>query len=651
MSRRPKIQRMVVFKHGVAYLERSGPADGPFDLSFDKDEMNDVLKSLVAWVEHGEGRVTSIAFEKPEDPALALARRRLDVPVDGAWVGLFTSFRGRRVRVETKDGVAAEGEILGFEDVPTREGAARRVVLRVADDRLAMVALEDVVGASLLEAATRADLALLVDRTRAGTAGDRRAVTIRLDGRASDLRVSYVVPAPVWRVTYRLALVEGGARLSAWSLVHNPVDEDLEDISLTLTTGQPVSFEIDLYHPRSVRRAKVQENDRALAAPPPAYASALPPASRSAGAPPGVAPAPMMAPPLPRGGAVSPAADTPRGLEGALGGAPDAAEVGANRGEFFEFQLPMRFSLKRGGAAMVPLFSARLEARKERVWRQGAGESPDLVLTFENRTGAVLEEGAAIVYEANVYAGEAMVPYRARGAEVKVGYAKDLAVRCRRGETYRQTVSRVALGGARGLVEESRAELWIELTAESDHAEEVEVIFELPKTQGRSFAETSQQPFESTATHHRFRLPIEPRAWGVLEIVETWPERRRLELSHVAVSHLENWVQGRVLERSLAAALAPVLELWTKAAELDHTITGLERARASTLETQKQLTAQLSVLKEAGPEGELRVRHAQELAASQDTLSRLQAGLLGVSTERDRIRHEAEQRLATLHAG
>ena len=64
-----------MFKHGVAYLERSGPADGNFELSFDKNEMNDVLKSLAAWVERGEARVTSIAFEKPEDPEAVLARR------------------------------------------------------------------------------------------------------------------------------------------------------------------------------------------------------------------------------------------------------------------------------------------------------------------------------------------------------------------------------------------------------------------------------------------------------------------------------------------------------------------------------------------------------------------------------------------------
>ena len=50
----------------------------------------------------------------------------------------------------------------------------------------------------------------------------------------------------------------------------------------------------------------------------------------------------------------------------------------------------------------------------------------------KDTTGAVLEEGPAVLYDGGVYSGEAMVPYTARGAGVKLGYAKDLATRCRR---------------------------------------------------------------------------------------------------------------------------------------------------------------------------------------------------------------------------
>jgi hypothetical protein len=647
-ERRPRVHRMVMFKHGVAYLERRGPADGPFELSFDKDEMNDVLKSLAAWVERGQARITSIAFEKPEDPEAVLARRKLVLEPTHALLGLFAAFRGRRVRVELA-GDAVEGEVIGFEDVPTAEGASdRRVLLRVASDRVGLFPLREVRGVSLLEAPSRADLELLVDRTRAATAGDNRIVEIGLEGTAEDLRVAYVVPAPVWRVTYRIARGkdEAGAdttNLIAWGIVHNPADEDLEDVELTLTTGQPVSFVIDLYHPKNVRRVQVEESSRAMSAAPTAYGNAMPmmqaaPASvGSFGAPAGGAPPPA---PPPARHAMAAAMTTTFGIDA-------GASAGADRGELFEYRVASRVSIKRGGSAMVPLLAASVDAKKERIWRQGSAAAPDLVLTFPNATGAVLEEGAAVVYDDDVYAGEAMVPYRVRGAVVSLAFAKDLAVRCKRESAQTRVVSRISLG-KHGLLEEVRWEERIELEAESDHADAIDVVFELPKLLGRAYAEGTPQPFESTSAHHRFRVAVAPRSRAELKLREQWLEHRRIEYETVQQGNLDHWLRERLLDAGSCAALAPIVALWARAAEIDQRIAAIERARASAYEGQKQLTAQLGVLKDGGPEGELRLRYARELAGAQDQVNRMGQEIQSLANERERAREEAARLRAAL---
>ena len=654
-ERRPRVHRMVMFKHGDAYLERSGPADGPFELSFDKDEMNDVLKSLAAWVEKGDARVTSIAFEKPEDPEKVLARRKLVLEPTHALLGLFAAFRGRRVRVELAVD-AVEGEVIGFEDVPASEGAwDRRVLLRVAGDRVGLYPLREVRGVSLLEAHSRADLELLVDRTRAATAGDSRIVQIGLEGRAEDLRVAYVVPAPVWRVTYRVARGKDASGvettlLIAWGIIHNPADEDLEDIELTLTTGQPVSFVIDLYHPKNVRRVQVEESSRAMSAAPTAYGAAVPSMpvaamSASSFGPSGGAPAPA-APPLqrPRAPGSAMAADM---LQAFGGEAPPA--VGVERGELFEYRVASRVSIKRGGSAMVPLLAAPLTAKKERIWRQGSPPAPDLVLTFDNTTDAVLEEGPAVIYDDDVYAGEAMVPYRVRGAAVLLAFAKDLAARCKRESTQSRIVSRISLG-KHGLLEEVRWEERIELSAESDHAEPISVVFEVPKIHGRAFEPGTPQPFESTSAHHRFRVSVDPRSRALLELREVWPEHRRIEYESVQQGNLDGWLRDRLLDPASCAALAPIVALWARAAEIDQRIALVERSRAAAYEGQKQLTAQLGVLKEGGPEGELRLRYARELAGSQDQVNRMGQEIQSLAAERDRAREEAARLRAELVA-
>ena len=66
----PPVRRLVLFKHGVAFLEHAGPVHGSFELAFDKDAMNDVLKSFALWVPSGDASVGAVAFDSPEDPAI-----------------------------------------------------------------------------------------------------------------------------------------------------------------------------------------------------------------------------------------------------------------------------------------------------------------------------------------------------------------------------------------------------------------------------------------------------------------------------------------------------------------------------------------------------------------------------------------------------
>ena len=335
-----------------------------------------------------------------------------------------------------------------------------------------------------------------------------------------------MIPAPTWRVSYRLAREGNATTLMAWGIVHNPADEDLDDLELTLTTGQPVSFVIDLYTPKNVQRAVVEERSRAASAP-----TSF---ERAPMAPPPPAPMAMPAgmafgggPPMPPSLSPAPAGVSMASAMSALSeSATPAAAV--DRGELFEYRVGPKVSLRRGASAMVPLLTTRLEAKRERIWRVGAAANPDLVLTFVNTSGVVLEEGPAVLYDASVYAGEAMVPYSSRGAEVKLGFAKDLGVRCKRRSETRRVVSGVRIG-SEALFEEHRREEHHTLDVENDHAEEVVVIVEMAKVTGHSFDPAGAQPFEETSSFHRFRVVAPPRSRAVVPIVERWHDATRID--------------------------------------------------------------------------------------------------------------------------
>lgn len=642
----PRVRRLVLFKHGVAYVERAGPADGPFELAFKRDEMNDVLKSLAVWTGGGAGapRVGAVAFEKPEDPEAALVRRRLALPPDATLLGLLVAMRGRRVAVELGGAKERlEGEVLGVEQAPDAgasrgdaAGAARTLLLRQGGG-VALVDLARVTKVDLLDESARDDLAFFVDRSRAASTGENRIVRVDVTGRCDDLRVSYVVPAPAWRVSYRIARGEDGATtLMAWGIVHNPVEEDLEDLELVLTTGQPVSFVIDLYAPKAVRRAVVEEATRAVdgptrleratsggrAAPPPPMAMA--PRAMAVRAP-SPAPGRMLESAFAADDGDDEGGPDTNRFGGSLGFASaDASATFEDRGEQFEYRVGQRLALKRGGSAMVPLLGVPLEATKERIWRVGQLPPPDLVLAFANATGAVLEEGAAVVYDGDVYAGESMVPYAARGAPVKLAYAKDLSVRCRHHE---QTDRHVHAVGVRSeyLRVDTRYEWTHVFEADSDHDEPVELTFELPLVRGRSFVAGAPTPYETTPSAHRFRVTVPPRGRARLDVREQQITSSRAEYDGLVGAQLDAWVQQRLLTASHAVVLNEVLALHDEVRVLAQGRQALEQERERLWDRQRRVNEQLAVLKDSGPEAQLRLRHVKELEETQDALRALDA--------------------------
>jgi outer membrane protein OmpA-like peptidoglycan-associated protein len=82
---------------------------------------------------------------------------------------------------------------------------------------------------------------------------------VQLSGRrAHDLLIAYAVPTPTWKAAYRIVLDDAAktptALLQAWAMVNNVSEEPWTDVQLTLATGAPMSFSLDLHTPQFVAR-------------------------------------------------------------------------------------------------------------------------------------------------------------------------------------------------------------------------------------------------------------------------------------------------------------------------------------------------------------------------------------------------------------
>jgi len=264
------LSRVVLYRNGIGYFERVGHVDGDvLRIKVRKDQVNDLLKTLTV-VKRSGGQAVSISM--PLDPQTwANAALATLAPGRGSLAEVLDTLRGTRVELVTSAG-SVSGRIAMVEEIeepgPQSSGNPGPVIqdhnITLLDaSNLRIVKLSKVKTITLLDG----DLAMQFNRTLDASAGEgmfqQVEVAIRLAGAdAHDLLVSYVVPAPMWKPTYRVVLPESGkgkALLQAWAVVDNTSGEDWTQVQLALTAGAPIAFRYDLHTPRDVDRPDLTE--------------------------------------------------------------------------------------------------------------------------------------------------------------------------------------------------------------------------------------------------------------------------------------------------------------------------------------------------------------------------------------------------------
>jgi len=239
------ITHMTLYKHGVGFFERRGNVQGEkVDLSFRVEEMNDILKSLTA-IDWGGGKVLGIDYATPKSREEQLAGCSVNLADTRSLRDLLIGLRGRRIRLQLDQAERLTGTLLGLDEPAERQPMETSLVSLLLDatDQVHVTDLGRVQGVEILDDRGVADLRFFLQTEL--SQDEYRSVTIRLTPGEHDLSVSYIAPAPTWRISYRLVLDpddEDGpqALLLGWGIFDNQLEEDLEDISLSLVAGMPI---------------------------------------------------------------------------------------------------------------------------------------------------------------------------------------------------------------------------------------------------------------------------------------------------------------------------------------------------------------------------------------------------------------------------
>jgi hypothetical protein len=562
-----------LYKHGLGYFERGGNAEASFVLEFPKRAMDDVLKSLVVIPSSAGAIVNSVAFETPDDRNADAQRQPIHLDAERPISGFIDAFGGHQVSVMLGDR-QVDGELIGME----REGEEhlKRALLAIGTDAgVRLVPLVDVDQISLKNDGANADLAFALEAKRRDEERSYARVTL---SQASEVHVAYIAPAPAWRVSYRVLVsaVDGSADgsdsrevfVQGWGLFDNNLEEDLEDVELTLTAGMPVSFRYELHQPNTPDRPVVRDESRTVSEPMEfAAMGAFEMADESA------RPA-MMAAPAPGGSAR--ARSAPKMSAASLAESAPVRASGESRGALFAYRIQSPVSVRRGESGMVPILSIKTKGERELLYNPKKNpENPVVSVRFKN-DAMTLERGPAIVIDGGSYGGEAIVPFTPGGGELILAFAVELGVGVSSSSVTREEARSVRIVDGSlfvGVVE------YIDTTytAESQLDGACILTVEHPRAYN---TELAIAPIEENVREARYKLTVPAPGQAELVVTEKRDRSHYQSVQGLDGFRLQQFLDGQLIDRAIFGRLQEILEMQARIQSTQQAIYDRDEERA-----------------------------------------------------------------------
>ena len=672
------VSKVVLYKHGIGFFERSGsvPAGDTAQLQFKATEMDDVLKSLTV-EKRGGGGVTAIRYDSSDPLSKRLEVFPFRIGNKITLADILDQFKGAQIELRLSSG-AVRGAIVSSRLSPATDRQPERIelMLFMANGELQTVDPTGAAGLRFVDSKLQAqfrDYLQVIARSRSL---DKRSVTIESSGEssggASQVAVSYVVPTPIWKSSYRLVFSGDDALLEGWAIVDNTTGEDWTGVRMSLVSGLPVSFISKLYEPRYLSRPVVQlaqdrawrptvhggviegeeaqlaqaagqqRRDNRFAANEPTAFGGFAKKELAETASLGF----MLGD---RSYRQSVAAGAPGRMAGGgfqrdqMASTVAAAAVGAELGELFEYKIEEPVTIRKGESAMLPFLRERIKARRLLIYDHANGSQHPLnAAELNNTSGTTMDGGAMTVYDAGAYAGEALVETIKSGDKRLISYAVDLGTRIttafdssnklqgefhyRRGIlTLRRALKETKTFTIRNLDSDAK-------TVIIEHA--VRPNYEL----------VDMKAAEKTANAYRFEVIVEGGATTKFPIVEERVYSEQIGITNLTPDQLFSYVLNKKLDEAGREKLGQIAELKRQIADNDNQVKRLDQQLNEMVQDQSRLRSNISTLRSVTGQQQRVMEYAGKLAGQEGQLVTLRDRRTALQRETDDQRRE----LATL---
>jgi hypothetical protein len=662
------VRRIMLYKHGVGYFERSGNTSGGADivLEFKASEMNDVLKSLTL-LDRSGGRVTGVSYESSDPINKQLENFGFNVQPGAGIAEVLDQFKGAKITITGPTGAPVHGSILGARRTQNDKIEIQFLTLLLDSGDIRAFPVTESTSLRLEDARNQRDLANYLTIVAGGQHRDLRALRIR-PGTAKELTIGYVVEAPVWKSSYRLVFDSakaGQALLQGWAIVDNPTNEDWKDVELSLVSGLPISFTQNLYAPHYMHRPEVALPFE-MAVAPHAYegqifdrekkdvAAAPPPAARpgdyrqSAQLMAKTANAPSSAPSyeaLSSGGG---------GGRGVVGGVPAMARAeamadaispatqGMELGELFEYRVDKRFDIPRHESAMIPFVQSEMKAERVLLFDPAAGRQvPFDAVLLTNTSKLTLDGGAITVLDGDRYLGEALIENMKPGENRPVSFAVDLGTRITTAfDSHNDQITSVK--AHRGIITTTSKNVEVKTyTIRNSDDKARTLILQHPVRSGWKLSSSTTKPEETTAQNYRFRVALASKDVSKIAVSEEMEYPSTIAVNNLNSDILAMYVRSKTISPEAQQKLQAIVAQKDRLAEIQNRITTRQQEITDLRQDQDRLRQNINNLRGLpGQEGQVN-SYAAKLATQEKTMEGWQASL---TTERANLR-TAQQEL------
>ncbi|MEX2120659.1 MAG: hypothetical protein WD847_13785 [Pirellulales bacterium] len=628
------LKKVVLFNSGVGFFQHDAEVEGDaqVELKFNVEDINDLLKSMVL-EDLGGGRISTVTYGSQDPITKTLKTFAIDLTDNPTLAQLLGQIRGEKVEIEAPNKIS--GTILGVETrkqkVSQDDVIDAEFLNLLTAEGLRSVPLAGVSGIRLLNPQLDDELRQALTVLAMGHATDKKSVKLNFLGQGKrPVRVGYIQESPIWKTSYRLVLGDERPFLQGWAIVENTTEEDWQDVALTLVSGRPISFVMNLYQPLYVPRPVVEpelfaslrprtygqdldeaEADFAKQAKEPARALALGRLYRE------------QAPKAPAAdGAFYAGA---RVVEERLGEI-DLAQGGramaqaADVGELFQYAIDTPVTLPRQQSAMLPIMNGSVEGEKLSIYNPAVqAKHPLNGLRLKNSTGLHLMQGPITVFDGGAYAGDARIDDLPPGSERLISYALDLDVEVAM-ETKGSPEQLVSVRIAKGVLYSSRKYTRSQNYLVKNSGDDArQVLIEYPFDAAWKLLAPAK-PAEKTRDMYRFALAAEPGKPATLVVEEEQVVRQEVAVNNLDDGMIQFYLNARVVSDEVKRALTEVVkrkreieQLAVRHQELEQQINVISQEQARIRENMAQLDRQ----------SDLYNRYVKKFASQEDQVEQL----------------------------